>query len=240
MDYNKISSIIERHRILLYNSLSDENIKTAVAELGYDEAKMQEGILLYEETVELLSTREACMVDQVNATLLFNNELLSTKEQFQKNVILCRRIFKPMPEGMKLLPTSTTFVDFDSWCIMVTTMYKGILELPQLLSSLKKYGLTEEKFRQEIEKIVSLNKLNKIQKNKIADFQNRTALRDQKLKELQDFCNTYQDVATQALMKQPMLLEKIGIKVLKKYLIALRPPKAPPTRKYKKRTPKKE
>jgi hypothetical protein len=239
MDYNKISLILERYRILLYNSLSNENIKTAVANHGYDETKMKEGILLYKETVKLLSTREASMVNQVNATLLFNNELLSTKEQFQNIVTICRRVFNPMPEGLKLLPVSTNIPDFDSWCTTVNTLYNGILASPQLLSSLKKYEFTEEKFRQEIKTIVLLKKLNKIQKIKNADLQNKTALRDQKLKELKDFCNTYQDVATKALMKQPMLLEKIGIKVLKKYLIALRPPKAP-TRKYKKRTPGKE
>jgi hypothetical protein len=234
MDYSKVSARLERFRILLYNSISNELIKTAVARNGYDETKLQHGIALYNETVKLFSIRENSMDDQVNITLSLNSELIRAKEFFQNIVTISRRVFKPIPEGMALLPVTTNITDFDLWKIVVFKMYNGILELPQLVSKFAKYGFTEETFLHEIETIVLLEKALNIQKNKNAELQIKTALRNQKLKELQDFCSTYQEIAIIALSEQPLLLEKIGIKVLKKYLTALKPPSVKKIKKPKK------
>jgi hypothetical protein len=240
MDYNKISSILERYRILLYNSLANEEIKSSVAKYGYDETKLKQGIALHKETTKLLLIREKCLNDQVNTTLMFNSEYIRAKELLKKVVLLARRLFIEIPGGTELIPVTLSISEFDTWKATVLILYKGILNSPLLLSKLAKYGYTEEVFRREIESIVSLEKLIKMQKHKIADLQDKTTLRNQKLKELQDFCNAYQEIIVTALSHQPMLLDKIGIKVLKKYISALKPPKAPAVRKYKKRTPKKQ
>jgi hypothetical protein len=234
MDFNKVSSRLERLRILLFNSLSNENIKSAVDRFGYNEPKLQQGIALYNETVTLFSIRENSMDDQVNTMLSVNAELKQAKELFKDIVTITRRVFKPITEGNALLPDTIYITDFDLWKAMVFKMYYGILELPQLLSKLGKYGYTEEVFRREIEIIKSLEKTIEIQKVKNIELQNKTALRNQKLKELQEFCTAYQEIAVTALAEQPMLLEIIGLKVLKKYLTALEPPKPIKIKKPKK------
>jgi hypothetical protein len=234
MDFNKISSILDRYQVLLFNSMEVEAIKTSVAKYGYDETKLQEGIKLHNETLNLLSIREKSMTDQVNATLAFNSELLRAKELFKNVVTIARRVFLPFPAGMDLLPETTNISDFDLWKATVDKLYNGIILMPQLLSKLTKYGYTEEMFRNELIANVSMEKLKNIQKIKNADLQQKTIQRDEKLKELQEFCNTYQEIALNALMSQPLLLEKIGLKILKKYLTALKPPKVKKEKRQKK------
>jgi hypothetical protein len=225
MDFNKISKIIERYRILLFNSIETNAIRTLVAQHGYDENKLKEGIALYEDTVKLLTIRESSMTDHVNAALLFNKEFIRIKELFKNIVNISRRVFLPVPEGMALLPETTYINDFDALKVSVSKLYNGILKMPQLSSRLIRYGHTEEILKQELKAIASLEKMKIALKVKNTDLQIKTAKRDEKLKELQNFCNTYQEVATKALLVEPLLLERIGIKVLKKYVLALRPPK---------------
>jgi hypothetical protein len=225
MDFNKISSILDRYHILLFNSIEVEAIKTSVAKCGYDETKLKEGIALYKETVKLLTIRESCMADHINAALVFNTEFKRSKELFQNVVTISRRVFLPVPEGIALLPEKTNINDFETFKTAVCKLYNGILMIPQLSSRLTRYEYTNEIFQQELKAIASMEKMRKALKIKTTDLQNKTTHRDEKLKELQNYCNTYQDAALNALMSQPLLLEKIGIKILKKYLTALKPPK---------------
>jgi hypothetical protein len=233
MDFNKISSILERYRILLFNSLEVDAIKKLVAQQGYDEIKLNEGISLFKDTVKLLSIRESIMTDQVDAALVFNSEFKRAKELFKNAVTISRRVFLPVPEGMALLPETSNINDFETLKTDANKLYNGILKMPQLSSRLIRYEFTEEMFQQELKAFASMEKMKNALKMKNADLQIKTTQRDEMLRDLQEFCITYQEVALQALMSQPMLLGIIGIRIRKKYLLALKPPKVKKEKKLK-------
>jgi len=208
---------MEECKVLVTNSRADKSISSALVPFGYTIDRLQWGVDLCAETIELFRTQEKEYTDQYYATNEFLNAFELTRKTASSIGKIARIAFKNNIEGQRLIPNILNNRAYSEWNASTTALYSGILASEKLLTLMSEFGINNEILTAEMNNIKTLEALNQKKYIEEGEAQIATQNRNRKLELLQVFCSDLRTIARIALKDQPQQLEKLGILVRSSY-----------------------
>ncbi len=209
---NKVTDFLMAAKIMIENALSDNTVKTALANYGYDEAKLQAGKTLYDEAFELDLAQKKESGEKVAVTTEFNNLWAEADQQYMKTLKVARIILKSLYKAdQSAMLYGVRKQSFNGWQEQAVSFYANILNDPQLLEAMAGYGYPEDKLQSEYDMVKQVIAKELQQKQEKGESEQATRIRDQKLDQLAVFISEMRGIAKVALADTPDYLEKLGI-----------------------------
>ena len=199
----------------LYGALNNDDILNAVIPYGYTaDVLRNEGIAKHElaESLALKVIKE--YGEQFSATEK-TAQLFGAYQPAYMDIIRLARIgLKNMSGALhSLRATGSRNRSLTGFIKDARVLYTNLLEQPDYLEAVKRFGITEENLRLALDDINRLeSSYHEFLKEK-GEAQSSTIARDQAYDDLYNWYSDFRAVARIALKKQPQLLEKMGIVV---------------------------
>ncbi len=196
------------------NSLSDEQIKTAVSIFGYPEEKLLEGknLLTAADNLFELQIKEYGDVDAALEHYKMAKD--EAHELYMRHITIARVAFKDDVQAQTTLQLNgRRATTVSGWIKQCGNFYHALLANPAWLTVMAGFGQNQEVLEMAMQKVdVVMQDAEAVNKEK-GDAQNATAVRDQKFEELVEWLSDYEQIARIALAENPQLIEKLGIVV---------------------------
>ena len=216
MNYSRLSKeeILHQAGLRINNSLGDDEIKNAVAGMGYTEEKFNEGdnLLKDSQTLYQIQLKEYGDVDAAQDKLK-----TSRKEVYGSYITMltiARIAFKNDVQAISTLELNgSRATTLSGWLSQARNFYNSLLNNEEWKTVMAGYGQTDEKLTEALDNVNGVAQAAENVKKEMGDAQNATQKRDMKFEELTDWLSDYDQIAEIALADKPQLLEKIGIVV---------------------------
>jgi hypothetical protein len=213
MSKKTINQKLSSYRTLIFNSRNEE-IAPYLAQYGIDAAYLDEGEELYRETMRLVDLQKQEYKEERTAFDIYYAQKDEVEKMFKKTRDLVRALCRNDPDLQSRLnfsPLSGRRIH--DWIQTGIEFYNGVLLESSILEKLAKFNITTEQLRgqkQELENLLHLRTQTALEKGQA---QEATRQRNQKLEELEDYCNVLKTVAAIALADRPQLMESLGVLV---------------------------
>jgi hypothetical protein len=209
---NKTADFLMSAKTMIENALSDNDVKTALAKYGYDEARLQAGKALYDQALELDLAQKRETGEKEAATAEFNELWAQVDQQYMKTLKVARIILKNLYKAdQAAMLYGVRKQSFNGWQEQAVSFYANILNDPDLSAAMAGFGYPEDRLKAEYEMVQEVIAKNLRQKKEKGESEQATRFRDQKLDELADFVSDLRGIAKVALADTPDYLEKLGI-----------------------------
>jgi hypothetical protein len=194
------------------NALKSEEIRKAVMAYGYDEARIKEGLTLYEEADRLYNEQKKKHAQQINATRDFKAARGKANKIYMIYVKVARAALRSNLAAMeKLELKGIRKLPFDLWLSQAKQFYAGALEVPGILEELKVFGITKEKLTEGQKLVEEAEAANMRSEMKRADARKATRERNQALLKAERWRGIFITIARLALGNKSQLLESLGV-----------------------------
>lgn len=212
MTQQSIADFLNTTRLALNNTINDSNIQTALAQYGYNAAKMAEGIALLAEA-ELLTEQQVARYGHQFAASQTMKQTRSTADATYTMALKVARVaFKDdVQANAALLLTGIRQKKLGQWIHQTLTFYNNLLADPRLLTKMSTYGYPEAKLTAERTLITDIQALDEMQEREKGLAQASTQSRDEKIKELKAWMKDFRNIAAVALANIPQKLEALGL-----------------------------
>ncbi|HEX3047938.1 MAG TPA: hypothetical protein VHY08_24515 [Bacillota bacterium] len=209
---NKVDDFLLAARIMIDNAQTDPLIKAELANFGYDDTRFQAIKVLYEETAALQAAQKKEFGEQVAATAEVNDLWEKADEMYINTLKIARVALKETPElGKIVLLYGSRKQSLPGWLEQARIFYTNLIEKPELMALMARFGYTPEKIQREFGVYNKLAEQNARQKIEMGEAQAATTARDRKLDELASNISDLRAVAKVALKNDSQQLEKLGI-----------------------------
>lgn len=209
---NRIDQFLLASQVMIENSLSDSEIRQALAVYGYTEETLTSGKNLYEKAEALQNAQKKEYGEQVAATAELDTVWEQAEEQYMKTLKIARVAFR---DSVKADKSTMLYGDrkrsLSGWLEQAKAFYANILKDADLINLISAYGYTPEKLGQESALIDQVIAKHFAQKKETGEAQEATETRDKALDALAKWVSNLRAVAKVALMDNPQQLEKLGI-----------------------------
>ena len=212
MDNLTINSKLLFAQNAIANALSSEEIKSAVLNYGYDDARLKEGEALYTKASDLQAIQVKEYGEQYSATdALYLARAIANKTYMENLKIARIALIGDRGAGASLHLAGLRKVTFSGWLKEAKTFYTNALGSSEVTSAMGRFGITQEKLEagQKLVNEVEI-KLNN-QLKEIGDAQNSTQKRDEAFEELQDWMSDFIAISRIALDGKSQFLEVLGV-----------------------------
>ncbi len=198
--------------LAISNALSDEQVKTYLAEYGYDDTRLNEGKALYDTVQELQQKQTREYGEQYEATDALNAKRAEASAVYMNHVKIARVALQENRGAFqKLNINGKRKASLSGWLAQATQFYINATTDADIIAAMGKFNVTEQKLlaaKQLIEETVSLNAAQEKEKG---EAQQATVERDEALDALEFWLSDFFAIARIALEEKPQLLEKLGI-----------------------------
>jgi anion-transporting ArsA/GET3 family ATPase len=199
-------------QVMIENSLSDPEVKAALAVYGYTEEKLTAGKTLYNEAAALQNAQKKEYGEQIAATTELNEIWETADQHYMKALKIARVAFQE-----KIKADRATMLygsrkrSLSGWLEQTQAFYANILSDSDFMNALSQYGYSQEKLEQESSLLNDVAAKIFQQKKEMGEAQAATQTRDKKIDELAQWLSDLRAVAKVALAEDPQQLEKLGI-----------------------------
>lgn len=209
---NRVDQFLLAAQVMIENSLSDDEIKKALANYGFTESKLTEIKNLYDEVVALHNARKKEYGEQIAATSALNDIWETVDRRYMKTLKVARVAFRDKIKADKaIMLYGDRKQSLSGWLEQARAFYSNILNDPEMLAIIGEYGYTPEKLKEEALLLDEVTAKHLEQKKEIGEAQESTQARDKKLDELAIRLSGLRAIAKVALDENPQSLEKLGI-----------------------------
>jgi len=201
-------------RKALFNARNNEVIKTALAEYGITEEKLNLGIAKYEEAVGLDAAQKKEYGEQFEATDELNRSYNTANKMYVRHVKLARLAMddnRGMQEKLDIIGQRKKTLS--GWLHQAKRFYTNALNSEDVLTALAEYNITAEKLQEGQQLVAAVETASNKQFKEKGEAQNATKSRDAAVDDLQNFMGNFIAVARIALEDRPQILEALGIVV---------------------------
>lgn len=212
MDDKKLNSVLEKCRVTAANA-ADPVIAEALLPFGYTKERLTEGIALYTETSLAFQIQKKEYTDQYYAVSIYLSAFDNARKTFKNCLKIARIAFANNVEGLRLIPVNLKIQAYSEFKTAATNFYRTVLDTPNLMSALQKFGYTTEQLETALADLTQLEQLSQKRYLEEGEAQTATENRNMKLEELRKYCSDLRVVAKIALADKPQQLEKLGIVV---------------------------
>jgi hypothetical protein len=199
--------------IAIKATLENPEILNRLAPFGYTAEKITEGRELLNEVNHLAA----------NQVLEYGNQYGYTDEQeaffdttygkYMVAVKISRVAFKKQPDVLSALKViGERPRSMSSWSHSARILYSNLLELPDALETISRFGYTEERLKKELQDVEEVEKLHLQQLRGKSAAQLATQKRDKVFDELCNWFSDFRAIVRIALYDNPQLLEALGIR----------------------------
>ena len=216
MNYSRLSKeeILHQAGLRINNSLGDDEIKNAVAGLGYTEEKLNQGKTLLNDSLNLYETQLKEYGDMDAAQDKLKTIRKGAYGNYITHLTIARIAFKNDVQAISTLELSgTRATTLSGWLSQARNFYNSLLASEEWKLAMAGYGQTQAKLVESLENVEGVARAAENVKKEMGDAQNATQERDMKFEELTEWLGDYDQIAEIALAGKPQLLEKIGIVV---------------------------
>lgn len=214
MATDKISNKTGAARVAISNALADAGVKAAVAQYGYNAAKLNAGKALLDAADAAVGGKTAGLGDQKGATAQVKSAKNAAKAAFENLAKVARAIF-PRDKGKLTTLGLDKAMPRDAAGLISAgnTLFDNALANSDIKAALAGYGYEAGKLTAEKAKVSAFDTVNQQQEAAKGQSQMGTAGQTAALSALDDWMSQFLKIARVALKDQPQQLEKLGIKV---------------------------
>lgn len=207
--------ILNRSRIAIMNSLSDDEILEQVARFGYNEAAILEGKALLDTATELYQRHLREHDEQWAATRHQHTAFKRAHRQYMDFVNVARVVFKNNPDAYQRLGLAGERARvFTDWLPQVRRFYTVALQEPDILNTLSsEVNITRERLEAGVQLVDETVAAYEKQIRETGEAQQATPEKNAAIDALYEWVHDYLTVAEIALKANPQLLEKLGLVV---------------------------
>jgi hypothetical protein len=214
MDGKIIATKLHSIENAISGALDNPEIQMKLGAFGYTPEQIVTGRRLLEKVVHLMTTQAKKYGGQYGATGEQDKFLETTYSRYMVTVKVSRVAFKGKTDMLASLgligkrPRSLS-----GWLRSARILYSNILETPDALEVLARFGYTAERLQAELHDVEEVERLHVKQLGEKSAAQQSTQQRDEALDELCNWFSDFRAIARIALYDDPQLLEALGMTV---------------------------
>ena len=199
-------------QVTIDNARTDEEIKTRVAEFGYDDTKLEEGKALLDTANDLQQTQQNEYGDQFAATETLNAKKEEAENTYMRLVKVARvALASECALSQKLDLGGKRKRTLSGWLAQAKQFYLNALADPAVIEKMSAFGMTREKIEAGKTLVDQVEEANAAQKKEMGEAQQATQERDAAVDALHSWRSDFIAIARIALEDKPQLMEKLGI-----------------------------
>jgi len=199
-------------QVAIDNAISDTEVKTLVAEFGYDDAKLNAGKALLDSANDLQHKQQKEYGDQFEATSELNEARQTADKTYMRLVKVARvALANDYALVQKLDLRGERKKSLSGWLAQAKQFYLNALADPTVIEKMSAFGMTQDKIEAGKTLVDQAEQANAAQKKEMGEAQQATLERDAAVDALNDWHSDFIAIARIALEDKPQLLEKLGI-----------------------------
>lgn len=212
MSSRSIANRLESARLALTNALAESELLTALAQFGYDEARLQQGQGLYEQALAVWQGQQQKQSRRRAATAAFQQADAATSRAYRRGVKLCRTLYRDDAVTYRALGlTGSRRKGFASKVAQMRLFYTSALGSPEILATLADYGITEGQLQDDFALVAALESARSQREIESSAAQDATQNREEALTALERWMRDFVAIARLALEENPQRLEMLGV-----------------------------
>lgn len=211
---HSIDARLIRAHLVIVNASEHKPIREAIARYNYDDARLNEGLGMYNEAYKLHYQRQSALGDQYLATEVFHKKLKACQKQYTEHLALARLALGHDPSAVQMLvlkgQRKRTIV---GWMEDTRQFYTNALAEPKVVDALSRYSVTRKDLKAGRTLVEELEEAAADQERKKGLAQKATKERNEALKKLEKWVAELIKICRIALGKRSQLLESLDIHV---------------------------
>jgi len=210
-----IEEYLGKSRVAITNALELTDIKERLANYGYDDTRLQEGMKIYEETFRLLNDFKAIHADQIGITKKLNSKLKKAYNTYMDYAKMARFAVKDDIGLIKLLQLDGRRLQRqEGWTGQAIRFYQEALKNEDILQKLGVYAITKEKLEAGLALVNEALSLDSKQENIKGSAQQLLTERDKSFKKHRQWMNPFRQACRIEFKDDPQNLERLKIDAL--------------------------
>ncbi|MCK0201220.1 hypothetical protein [Ornithobacterium rhinotracheale] len=202
---------LENYRLLFTNLDEVQDLKTEMAEYGYDEEKIAEGKALFDKTQQLYNQNKQETTEEKEAYAQFANAFNSLKKTYSKHRKIAKVALMKRTELWKSLAIDGTLsAAYLKALEEIKTFYEQAQSHNEAKPLLEKFKINQSVVEAQVAQIQKVESLRAKYEKEKCENQNATQQKNKAFTELSDWVRDFYAVSRIALEDRPQLLESVG------------------------------
>ncbi len=210
----KTEALLAQGRVALNNARDTPEILDLLMAFNYDEAKLQEGQVLFQDLREQHEAQLRLRAQQKEATAAFNMSREAANKTYSRHFKISRVLLSEEPERLARLglegPRSKSF---GAWQEQARQFYREGLADAELQALLAGGGLSQEVLESSRAQVKATVQARNAQESAKGLAQQSTKDRDAAAETYRQWMRNFYKIAEMALVNQPQWLERLGRRV---------------------------
>ncbi len=199
-------------QVAIDNALKEDEVKTLLTELGYDDIRLNEGKTLLNTANSLQQKQQKEYGDQFEATGTLNEAWEKADKEYMRFVKVARVALKSeYALYRKLGLNGVRKKTLSGWFAQAKQFYLNALADADVMEKMSVYGMTQIKLEAGKTLLEELETANAVQEKEKGEAQQATLERDNAIDQLEEWLSDFIAIGRIALEEKPQLLEKLGV-----------------------------
>lgn len=196
----------------MFENLSKEgDLKTELAEYGYDDAKIAEGKALYDEARKTFDANIKETREETSASLAFQEKYQNVQKKYSTHRKKARIVFEDNEEALRQLKLKGSAARAIASAMEEMRAFYQLLDTtPNLLTPLKQLKINEEDVKNQLQELPEVEKAYATYLQEKGESQQATRDKNKAFETLDKWVSKFHKVAKIALEDRPQLLEALG------------------------------
>ncbi|MFK8284489.1 hypothetical protein [Capnocytophaga canis] len=196
----------------MFENLSKEgDLKTELAEYGYDDAKIAEGKALYDEARKTFDANIKETREETSASLAFQEKYQNVQKKYITHRKKARIVFEDNEEALRQLKLKGSAARAIAAAMEEMRAFYQLLDTtPNLLTPLKQLKINEEDVKNQLQELPEVEKAYATYLQEKGESQQATRDKNKAFETLDKWVSKFHKVAKIALEDRPQLLEALG------------------------------
>jgi hypothetical protein len=212
--YLSYDKLIYATKILIDNSLTDNDIKSLLSQYRFDDKRINEGKTLLGETEKINGDQTIEIGLKKKATEDFTTHYKSDKKTVSHTLKIAKITLSDNIEVKNIIEShNKNSKNFPAWVEQTKKLYNHLLTYEDCIEKMSNYGYSKEKLTAEAALITEVTEKKNIQIQEKGLCLQLTEEKKEKIKQLRKWKKDFTTILKIALKDNPQKLEKLGIKV---------------------------
>ncbi|MRI64354.1 hypothetical protein EDM00_10200 [Ornithobacterium rhinotracheale] len=202
---------LENYRVLFTNLDEVQDLKTELADYGYDDTKIAEGKALFDYTQQLYDQNKQETAEEKEAYAQFSDAFSTLKKAYSKHRKVAKVALMKKPELWKTLAIDGSLsAAYVKAMQEIKTFYEQAQNHSDAKPLLEKFKINQAVVDAQVAQIQQVETLRAKYEKEKGENQNATQQKNKAFADLSDWIKEFYAVAQIALDDRPQLMESIG------------------------------
>lgn len=209
--YLSNEQMLQNYGAMFENLAKEMELKTELAEYGYDEAKISEGKALYDKARQTFDANVKETREEATASLNFQEKYQNFHKNYTTHRKKARIVFEDNAEAFAQLNLKNTPARAIAKFLEETRAFYQLLDTNETLrNQLKQLKITEQDIKNQLQLLGEVEKSYADYQKEKGESQQATKDKNQAFATLEKWVRDFYSVAKIALEDKPQLLESVG------------------------------